>query len=188
MVKLEWQNALFKAANKTIKFIPVRLDDSELPALLMQSLYIDLYTYGLDVAIRQMIDVINGNNTYRSAQNFSNLVAYKSKIGNKVIVECRALHYLEPVSYFAFCTQTTLSNLNVVLPRESMCMSNQLEGARLENGYVTNIIFRGIERGTLPTFPFIVEFSSKDNSSFDIEAVLHKTSHEQYSPIPLLQK
>lgn len=188
MVKLEWQNALYKATNHSIKFIPVRLDGSELPSLLMQSLYIDLFTNGLEVAIRQIIDVINGANTFRPNQSFSNLVAYKSIVGNKIIIECRALHYLEPISYFAFCTQTAPTNLRVTLPKENMCMSNQMVGARLDNGHVTNIIFRGIERGTLPSFPFIIEFSSIDGSGFDIEAVLHKTSHELYAPIPLLNR
>ena len=60
MVKMEWQNALFKAAQNTIKFIPIRMDRSEIPILLTQSLYIDLYSNGLDVAIRQIVDVING--------------------------------------------------------------------------------------------------------------------------------
>ena len=81
MVKMEWQNALFKAAQNRIQFIPIRMDSSIMPALLTQSLYIDLYAQGLDVAIRQIVDVINGNNTYREPLNqFSNLVAYKYTI------------------------------------------------------------------------------------------------------------
>ena len=187
MVKLEWQNALFRAAQNVIKFIPIRMDDSIMPSLLMQSLYIDLYSNGLDVAIRQMIDVINGNNTYRDpTKQFSNLVAYKYWEGDKLIIECKALHYLEPVSYFAFCTQANINDLIVNLRHESMCMTNEMNGVTLQNGHKTNIIIRGIERGTLPDFPFTVEITSKTGTIFDIEAVLHKSSHELYSPIPLL--
>ena len=69
-----------------------------------------------------------------------------------------------------------------------MHMSQQTIGAKLDNGYITNIVIRGIERGTLPGFPFIVEFTSRDGLPFDIEAVLHKSSHELYSHIPLLNK
>ena len=189
MVKLEWQNAFFKAAQNTIKFVPIRMDASIMPSLLMQSLYIDLYSNGLDVAVRQMIDVINGTNTYRNTTSqFSNLVAYKYMEGDKMIIECRALHYLEPVSYFAFCTQANIKDLNVNLRNESMCLTNEMNGATLQNGHKTNIIFRSIERGTLPDFPFVVENSSKTGTVFDIEAVLHKSSHEMYSPIPLLKK
>lgn len=48
-----------------IKFIPVRLDKSRMPTLLTQTLYLDVYQNGFDVVLRQMIDVVNGVNTYR---------------------------------------------------------------------------------------------------------------------------
>ena len=45
MVKLEWQNALMmKTQDHKLKFIPVRLDESSVPAILKQTLYIDFYT------------------------------------------------------------------------------------------------------------------------------------------------
>lgn len=59
MVKMEWQNALFKAATGAIKFIAIRLDDSRMPSIIAQNLYIDLYGHGIDVAVRQIVDVIN---------------------------------------------------------------------------------------------------------------------------------
>ena len=78
MVKLEWQNALVRAAQKQIRFIPVRLDQSSLPSIMLQTLYIDLFSNGIDVAIRQMVDVINGVNTFQAGQiSFNNLIAYK---------------------------------------------------------------------------------------------------------------
>ena len=103
---MEWQNALFKAAQNIIKFIPVRLDQSALPAIMMQTLYIDLFSYGMEVALRQMIDVVKGSNTFISANSpFSNLVAYKYRENEKLIVECRALFYLEPISNYSFITR-----------------------------------------------------------------------------------
>lgn len=188
MVKLEWQNALYKAANNLIRLIPIRMDNSQMPSLLMQSLYIDLYTNGLDVAFRQMVDVINGANIFRPAQSFSNLVAYKYRENSRLIIECCALYYLEPISYFAFCTQSDISKIEVKLRHEIMCITNEQKEAKLNNGYTTNIIFKGIERGTLPDFPFIVEFFRSDGVEFDIEAVMHKSSHDIYSTIPLLNK
>lgn len=54
-----------------------------MPELLTQSLYIDLYSQGLEVAVRQIVDVVNGNNTYREPiQKFSNMVAYKYRKDN----------------------------------------------------------------------------------------------------------
>ena len=76
MVKLEWQNAILKASNGTAKLIPVKLDDCMMPALLLQTLYIDVFGKGLENAIRQMIDIINGANTFSSLnQTYENVRA-----------------------------------------------------------------------------------------------------------------
>ncbi|BBM48371.1 TIR domain protein [Leptotrichia wadei] len=47
MVKLEWQNALIKSLSSDTKFIPVRLDRSEMPAILKQILYLDVFQMDL---------------------------------------------------------------------------------------------------------------------------------------------
>ena len=58
MVKLEWQNAVMRMSNGKAKLIPVRIDDCLLPPILSQSLYIDLYTNGFDVALRQFYIIL----------------------------------------------------------------------------------------------------------------------------------
>lgn len=64
-------------------------------------------------------------------------------------------------------------------------MSNQENGIQLANGYKTNAIMCSISKGTLPGFPFIVEFKSKTNATFDIEMVMHEKSHGNFQKIPL---
>ena len=184
MVKLEWQNALFKAAQNRILFIPIRMDASVMPAILTQNLYIDLFAQGIEVALRQIVDVVNGNNTYREQnKQFSNMVAYKYREGNKLIIECHAEHFLEPISSFLFCTQQATEKIKVELIGESMCMTNSYNGITLENGYKTNAIYRSISKGTLPGFPFIVELSS--DMQFDIEIVMHEKEKGIFCPIPV---
>lgn len=82
MVKLEWQNAVMRMSNGKAKLIPVRIDDCLLPPILSQSLYIDLYTNGFDVALRQIIDIANGMNTFRpqyvSVSNIEAILHYIS--------------------------------------------------------------------------------------------------------------
>ena len=76
MVKLEWQNALYKTAKGKCKFIPIKIDDCVVPAILLQNLYIDFYNYGFDVGLSQLINVINGNQTsLTSINSFNNVVA-----------------------------------------------------------------------------------------------------------------
>lgn len=184
MVKLEWQNALFKAAQNRILFIPIRMDASVMPTILTQNLYIDLFAQGIEVALRQIVDVVNGNNTYREQnKQFSNMVAYKYREGNKLMIECHAEHFLEPISSFLFCTQQAIEKIKVKLIGESMCMTNSYNGITLENGYKTNAIYRSISKGTLPGFPFVVELSSE--TKFDIEIVLHEKEKGMFYPIPI---
>ena len=111
------------------------------------------------------------------------MVAYKYREGDKLIIECHAEHFLEPISSFLFCTQQNPDKIKVVVRGESAYMSNSQNGIIMSNGYKTNTIYRSVSRGTLPGFPFIVEFSSNDQ--FDIEFVLHETEKEVFSPIPI---
>lgn len=186
MVKMEWQNAIFKAAQNAIKFIPIRMDNCTMPFLLTQNLYIDLFSNGLDVAIRQIVDVINGTSTYHNPNaEFHNLVAIKQKIGNKIRIECIAKYFLEPISHFGFCTQTDLSKLNARIVSDPAEFASTQSNAKFQNGYTTNIFYKSVSRGTLPGFPVIAEFSHKENMPFDIEMVLHQKTHEYYEPIPM---
>ncbi|NKB29770.1 MAG: TIR domain-containing protein [Rhodobacteraceae bacterium] len=78
MVKLEWQNALFKATNGQCKIIPIRVDDSAIPPIMSQNLYVDLFSHGLEVAISQVVNVAQGNSTFTPQHlGFSNLKAFR---------------------------------------------------------------------------------------------------------------
>lgn len=185
MVKLEWQNALVKAAQKAIKFIPIRLDKTELPFLLTQSLYIDLYSQGLEVATRQIIDVIQGTNTFQNPNaKFSNLIAVKKRDGNKIIIECKARFYMEPISSFAFVTNDSLKEISFKVRNENMNENGQAENIKLSNGLIVNVIYISVMHATTPDISMIVEFSSE--LKFDIIAVMHKRTHQYYDAIPLI--
>lgn len=43
MVGLEWKNALLKHIKGDTLFVPVKLDDCDMPSILLQNLYINLY-------------------------------------------------------------------------------------------------------------------------------------------------
>lgn len=74
MVKLEWQNALYAASKGKTRIVPVRIDNSELPAVLKQTLFIDMHMIGLQAAIAQIVSVTQGNASFTPQhQGFSNL-------------------------------------------------------------------------------------------------------------------
>lgn len=187
MVKLEWQNALVRSAQKQIRFIPVRLDQSSLPSIMLQTLYIDLFSNGIDVTIRQMVDVINGVNTFQTGPTtFNNLVAYKYKDGSKLIIECRAIHYFEPITMFSFMTHANIDQIQHSIPQEPFHSSGMHKDVQINPILKANFITLGLGRGTLPGFPFVVEFTSNTLPSFDIEMVLHQVSRDRFAPIPII--
>lgn len=53
MAKLEWQNALYSVSQGKTRIVPVRIDDSDMPAVLKQTLFIDMHAIGLDATIAQ---------------------------------------------------------------------------------------------------------------------------------------
>ena len=69
MVKKEWQSALMKSINQNMKFVPVRIAECNPPAILTDTLYVDLYGRGFDDALAQMKCVVNGKNTYKALED-----------------------------------------------------------------------------------------------------------------------
>lgn len=176
MVKLEWQAALIKI-NSSLKFIPVRLDDSIMPAIIAPTLYIDLYTHGLDVAKRQIIDVINGVNTYRSVNEFSNLVANISKYEDKTEIEIVATYYMELVN-------NQRDDFMLELPDFSVYESAFNENVQFSNGMIHNCLLIAVSSATSPEFPIQVVLKSRNNAVVKVLDVMHATSRKNFSSIP----
>lgn len=123
----------------------------------------------MDVAVRQMVDVINGVNTFK-AENlvFHNLAAYKYREGNKVM------------------TFDDVDKITQSVPGEVFHTSGKHKDVQVSPFMKANFITVGLSRGTLPGFPFIVHFSSRDLQTFDIVTVYHQKSSERFEPIPLM--
>lgn len=188
MVKLEWQNAVLKAVKGDAKIIPVKLDDCLMPPILMQSLYIDLFGQGLEVALRQIVDVAHGRNTFAPGpQQFSNLRAYVYPQGSSTIVECRAEHYLEPISHFFFLVSNPEGDLTFTYKSGSMCSMGFHAGITLNDGSKHNAQLMSVEKGTVPGFPFIVEIAPRGDASVNLAGVLHEKKMNEWAAIPLVR-
>ena len=182
MVKLEWQAALTAKAKKKLRFIPVRLDQSELPPIVQQVLCIDIYKCGLEAGIRQIVDVLSGCNTYQGASKpFSNLRAYAKPCteGFALDIEIRAEHFMEPVGRFA----VLLCNDNVRLE----CMSDVMfmSGKSQIPSKGTTVVYAysiNVNRAISPGFPLRLRISS--DKTMDNPVIMHAESEEQYASIP----
>ncbi len=188
MVKLEWQNALLKATKGQAKIIPVKMDDCLMPPILMQSLYIDLFGQGLEVALRQIVDVISGKNTFAPGpQQFSNLRAYAYERDGAMFVECRAEYYMEPISRFVFLVDNQEGELSFECVTSSMCLSGFNKGVKLDDGRVVNGQLVGLDRATIPGYPFIVKITKQQNTEVRLTGVMHERAYNQWHGIPLIQ-
>lgn len=187
MVKLEWQNALLKATKGQTKIIPVKMDDCLMPPILMQSLYIDLFGQGLEIALRQIIDVILGKNTFSPGpQAFSNLRAYAYEKDEAIYIECRAEHYMEPISRFVFLVENTEGELTFECVTNPTCVSGFNKDVKLNNGHIVNGQLVALERATTPGYPFIVKITRQPGVALKLVGVLHEKSHNEWLGIPLV--
>lgn len=186
LVKLEWQNAVMKATHGKTKIIPTKLDDCLMPPILLQSLYVDLFGQGLEVALRQIVDIASGKNTFSPGpQQFSNIRAYTYMQDKSRIVEIHAEHYMEPVSSFRFLVENAKNELDFQYKSGSFHVNNFHEGLKLSNGNVCNAGFMRVERGTVPGFPFVAEIIPKDAVQIKFLGILHEKKSGIFEPIPV---
>lgn len=186
MVKLEWQNALFKATKNTVKLIPVKLDDCLMPAILLQNLYVDIYGKGLEFGFRQIVDVINNQNTFQEQfQTYENVRGKISEIDNGYKIEISAITYFEPVAKFLILVDCPTSKINVNCKSDSMRMASQCDNIQLNNGFVCNALLESVNRGLAPGFPYCVEITNKDSQKFKCHGIMRAISQDEYRMIPI---
>ena len=187
MVTLEWQNALMKSAQGALKFIPIKCDDSIVPALLTQSLYLDLMSNGVESLLAQMKDMIVNKSTFKPKNTkFSNLsYDYKFNEDNSIILYISAGYFLEAISDCLICFEGNLEEGDVICSmKESMYTAGFHKGVKLTNGSVVDSQFVSVPRGITTKIPMIVSLSKKDGEKLKIKFVLHKVETERWDIIP----
>ncbi|WP_314727956.1 toll/interleukin-1 receptor domain-containing protein [Serratia liquefaciens] len=187
MVDLEWQNALLKATKGELKLIPVKLDDCLMPSILLQTLYIDLFGKGFEIALRQIIDVINqsNKNTDVSQQTYENVRAFVSRNENKLSVDIKAITYMEPQARFAILTMNKNDEFGWWEKDAPMVQGVYKDNVvQLPNGEMANAIFFERQRPLSPGFPYSLEIMEKEGKEFILIEVMHATSDDFYRTIP----
>ena len=188
MVKLEWQNALIKSLSSDTKFIPVRLDRSEMPAILKQILYLDVFSNGFETVLRQMIDVIDGNNTYHGEKRTYENVNSKIKVLNKneIEIEILATTYMEPIGKYIILTLNEKEELKVECPTETMFGNGFLKGLEIERNLAketVNGVIISLHRPLTPGFPLRIIIKSDTEIIF--KGIMKAISEEEFVSIPI---
>lgn len=159
MVKLEWQSALMKKASKAIKFIPVKVDESIPPQILLSTVYIDLYQNGLENAFRQMVDVINGSNTYQKPEDeFSNLRVAITHKEDRTQINIEALYYVEPNPRYAVLIEHLSDKSQIQIVQPGAYRGGGIGKMSNEQSFVYIVPFEA----TSPNFPLLIEIKKND--------------------------
>lgn len=183
MVKKEWQAALMrKVNNQQLKFIPVRIDDSNPPAILADQLYIDLYGEGLDSAIAKMKNVVNNESTYIPTNDAENLIYSEDRISKhqvKVTVKTTmyAEHNLQIVLGVPGISQTEL-----LLGDVSESMTGGNGGHIIMNGNKIEVKVVSLMRPLDNSNPFFTTISTKNKQSIE-QVLVGRVLNQEFYPI-----
>lgn len=193
MVKIEWQNALFKKVTQNnVKFIPVLIADVKIPSLIAQKIYIDILNQGLDVGVRQMVDVIKGSNNYQSSiQSVDNLVQEFQFAGNKLSIKITAKFYMEPLSHFLIVLPDSDIKYDVPgeVELETNLWSKETSPFSINSPQNFYVHYLRVERPITVGFPLNVNITlprtyTIDNSEEFIYSLFHRKSERDWEIVP----
>jgi len=188
MVSLEWQNALYKATKGKTKLIPVRVDGTSPPAVLIQNVYIDLHAHGIEAAIVQIVNLAQGNSTFiPQHQKFSNLTySVKGDPTNELEIVISASHLMEPNPAFAVLLLNEETDFEFSLNGGEAYMGGFSKDVKLDSGAVFNAkSFSPLGGGAItPRLPMHVQLKARNNKRIELGGVLHQVSRERMEMIP----
>lgn len=191
MVKLEWQNALYAASKGKTRIVPVRVDGSEMPPVLKQTLFIDMHTVGLEAAIAQIVSVTQGHGSYTPQhQGFSNLSYVQTMGGDGTIeITVQASHLMEPNPNFAFGTKNSEEEIGwEVKNKQPFIGGFNKDAFNLTDGSTAHAISMRPMGATLtPSHPLRVKFTKKGEGGINILTVFHQKGENEWVPVPISQ-
>ena len=189
MVQLEWQNALHTATKGKTRMIPVRVDGSPMPALLTQTLYIDMFSIGLEAAIAQIVSVTQGNASFTPQhQGFSNLTfTVVNEANGTMLLTIQASHLMEPNPSFLFATSNSEDEISCSLVNgqpHSGGFGKDMMNHR--NGDTANVIlFRTMGGAITPNHPLRLKLARTKDAPLVLLGVFHEAAENKWAPVPL---
>lgn len=189
MVKLEWQNAFYSASKGKTRIVPVRIDGSEMPPILRQTLFIDMHTIGLEAAIAQIVSVAQGNASFTPQHlGFSNLTYSKTVSTDGTIdIVIRASHLMEPNPNFALVVTNEESEVSWNAPGAPGFTGGFNAGVvTLTNGTPANaIVMRPMNATLTPDYSVRLQLKKNGAAVVNLVDVLHQKTERDWAPIPL---
>ncbi len=189
MVKLEWRSALIKRTKGEVKIIPIILEQVDLPPTLTDTVFINTASQTQETTLRQIVDVIEGKNTYKDdivSTGFHNILAFWKNIENGLEIEFQAQQYMEPISRYVIITENIKDDLEYSCPEEGMFNSGFQDNFKLNDGRIFNVILIGVDRPTVPGFPLKVVVKIKSEKELKIIGVMRAVAKSSFRGLPLI--
>lgn len=188
MVKLEWQNALFSATRGKTRIIPVRVDGSSMPPLLTQTLYIDMFSSGLEAAIAQIVNVTQGNASFTPQhQGFSNLTYSTAPDGDaSITLTIHASHFMEPNGSFLLETTNNQDEFSCASATGQAFFGGfNAQSATDPSGLkVHSFHYRTMGGAITPGHPLRIKLTKTKDVPLNLVSVRHEKSENQWQQIP----
>ncbi len=185
MVTMEWQNALLAETSGKMQFIPVRVSNVEMPVIIAQKLYIDLYTHGLENSTRQIFDVINKVDSFKPQfQDFSNWKAYINEIEENLHIRIAAENFMEPISHFLFVVNHGENEIGIKCTNTSMTQGGFNKDYITMNGVKFNAYNINTLRPTTPEFPSEFILSKLKDVKISLVEILYEKKPNEWHKVP----
>ena len=160
------------------------LESSILPMILKQTLYLDLFTDGLEAVLTQAVNVIDNKSTYtRKSPEFSNLVVHMSTKMDEILLTIEAIHYMEPKSNYLVVLSNNQSEVDVRAINQGYYSSGYNENCF--NGDKGNGWFVGFSSATVPKFPYEISVKKKSDKDLFFVGVFHQVSQNEWKLLPI---
>ena len=191
MVKLEWQNALYAATKGKTRIIPVRIDSSDMPAVLRQTLFIDMHTIGFEAALSQIVNVTQENTSFTPQhQDFSNLTYSILKLEDGSIeITIKASHVSEPNPNFSFPVINEKDEISWWIKGQPATQGAFIkdEFQLNEGGLANAITMRPITGILAPNYPLTFHFKKRGDKNINLIDVLHDQGQNIWTKVPFKQ-
>lgn len=187
LVRLEWQNAVYAASAGRTRIIPVRVDGSPMPPVLMQTLYIDMHTIGLEAAISQIVSVTQGNASFTPQHlGFSNLTyTTDTAVDGAIDIVIRASHLMEPNPNFLLLIGNQADEIEWLAPGAPGFTGGFNPNVKLDDGSTHNAVSMRPMNATLtPAYPVRLQLKPRGAARVDFHGVLHQASEMMWIPVP----
>jgi hypothetical protein len=151
-------------------------------------MYINLYGYGLEFTLRQIIDVISGKNTYRPDEfkGFQNVRAYVSGSPQELKVEFLAEAYTEPHSKYLILIGNEEEEVDCSIGINGLFEKGFQKDIALSDGRTANGYFISRSEATSPNFPFKIQLKGKGEKLINMVAAMKAISHDQFACVPVI--